>query len=311
MPKPGPVSSWISLRQALAAFAQTAQVVESGRHIKPLHGYVASRLVIEGGFHPESIKPRPPFWVRKTGRQSRLYYDPGIEAGGEATVFGGLKTKNVDVVVSLPGLGPCLAVSLKGIGMAFRNLTNRLEEAVGDCTNIHMAYPALVYGFLMLVRANRGGPIPESGRHLLKPDDRTGNVRGADIAVKSTGEPSEMIANYHNAMVRLAGRSDLRDDVSRYEAVGLLMVSPDDHSLGERIDSYPPPESPLLFEEFFPKLYRQYDMRFVLGAPNLKRLTQRHTWDPESPAFQEPVAAEMNPRIGEVDVAEEEDPAEE
>ena len=160
MSKPVPVSSWISLRQALAAFAQTAQVVESGRHIKPLHGYVASRLVIEGGFHPESIKPRPPFWVRRTGGRSRLYYDSGIEAGGEATVFGGLKTKNVDVVVSLPGLGPCLAVSLKGIGMAFRNLTNRLEEAVGDCTNIHMAYPALVYGFLMLVRANRGGPIP-------------------------------------------------------------------------------------------------------------------------------------------------------
>jgi hypothetical protein len=311
MAKQGPACDWVSLRAALAAFAQTTQAVESGRHIKPLHWYVASRLVVEGGFHPDSLKPRPPFMVKTIGRRSRLYHAPQSAIGGEATVFGGLKTKNVDVVVSLPGLGPCFAVSVKGIGMAFRNLTNRLEEAVGDCTNIHMAYPALVYGFLMFVRANRGGPIPESGKHLLKPDDRTGHVRGADIAVKSSGEPSEMIANYHNAMVRLAGRSDLRDDVSRYEAVGLLMVSPDDDSLGERIDSYPPAESPLLFDEFFPKLYRQYDMRFVLGAPNLKRLTRRHTWDPDSPAFQDPIAAEMNPRIGEIDVAQEEDPAEE
>ena len=44
-------------------------------------------------------------------------------------MLGGLKTKDVDVVVSKPGIGPCVAVSIKGTLNAFRNLTNRMEEA--------------------------------------------------------------------------------------------------------------------------------------------------------------------------------------
>ena len=58
-------------------------------------------------------------------------------------MLGGLKTKDVDVVVSKPGIGPCVAVSIKGTLNAFRNLTNRMEEAVGDCTNLHISYPNL------------------------------------------------------------------------------------------------------------------------------------------------------------------------
>lgn len=30
------------------------------------------------------------------------------------------------------------------------------EEVVGDCTNIHIAYPAPVYGFMHVIRANAG-----------------------------------------------------------------------------------------------------------------------------------------------------------
>ncbi len=58
-----------------------------------------------------------------------LVHDPESAAGGELTVLGGLKTKDVDVVVSKPGIGPCVAVSIKGTLNAFRNLTNRMEEA--------------------------------------------------------------------------------------------------------------------------------------------------------------------------------------
>ena len=74
---------------------------------------------------------------------------------GERTILGGLKTKDVDVVVAKHGIGPVMAVSMKGTLNAFRNLTNRMEEAVGDCTNLHISYPALVYGFLQVMRANR------------------------------------------------------------------------------------------------------------------------------------------------------------
>lgn len=77
-----------------------------------------------------------------------LVHDPERAAGGELTVLGGLKTKDVDVVVTKPAIGPCIAVSIKGTLNAFRNLTNRMEEAVGDCTNLHISYPNLVYGFL-------------------------------------------------------------------------------------------------------------------------------------------------------------------
>ena len=40
---------------------------------------------------------------------------------------------------------------------AFRNLTNRMEETIGECTNLHITYPALVFGYLFLIRANRPG----------------------------------------------------------------------------------------------------------------------------------------------------------
>ncbi len=50
-----------SLQQALTRFAFPASNVQSSRHIRSLHWYVACRLVIEGGFHPDRIRPRPPW----------------------------------------------------------------------------------------------------------------------------------------------------------------------------------------------------------------------------------------------------------
>jgi hypothetical protein len=127
----------VGLTEALEAFVKADAGTEGQRHIKPMHWYVACRLVLEGGFRPEHIMPTPPFVVRRSRNRNFLEHDSGVATGGEATVFGGLKTKDVDVVVDIPGLGPCIAVSMKGTLNAFRNLTNRLEEAVGDCTNLH------------------------------------------------------------------------------------------------------------------------------------------------------------------------------
>ena len=110
-----------------------------------------------------------------------------------------------------------MAVSLKGTLNAYRNLTNRLEEAVGDCTNIHIAYPALVYGFLHLIRANHEGPVPENGRKFLQADS-CGNIKVEDIAVRASQEIGSGIRRYHDAISRLARRRDLRNDITRYEA---------------------------------------------------------------------------------------------
>ena len=44
------------------------------KHIKPLHWYIACRLVLEGGFNPDHITPRPPFLSRRNaGKDKRVF----------------------------------------------------------------------------------------------------------------------------------------------------------------------------------------------------------------------------------------------
>ena len=67
--------------------------------------------MLEGGFLPEEITPRPPFRVEAKGSGKLLTYAPESARGGEQTVLGGLKTKSVDVVVCKQGIGPVIGVS--------------------------------------------------------------------------------------------------------------------------------------------------------------------------------------------------------
>lgn len=286
---------WASLRSALAHFVTFRGSTQSQRHIKPLHWYVACRLVVEGGFEPDDIVPRPPFRVERKGGRSALVHDPSRGGGGERTVYGGLKTKNVDVVVTKEGIGPVLAVSCKGAIGAFRNLTNRMEEAVGDCTNLHIAYPPLVCGYLFVMRANRA---EELGRSLGETGaDQDGAVRELvenDVAIDSDGHPVEAVRRFHSALRELADRRGIRNDVSRYEAIALALASTRTKHTGTIIDEFPASGSPLRFEQFFGSLYRQYDERFVYAAPDLKRLTHRREWDPASAAFSAPMMGDLD-----------------
>lgn len=300
---------WVGLTDALTAFVLAESGTQGQRHIRPMHWYTACRLVIEGGFDPDRITPRPPFTVQRRNRTNELHYDPASAGGGECTVFGGLKTKDIDVVVNVDGVGPCVAISMKGTLNAFRNLTNRLEEAVGDCTNIHIAYPALVYGFIHLLRANTEGPVPPRSPFLV-PDER-GAVQSKDLAVSVAGDVTDFISNYAQAMTRLAGRRDLRDEISRYEAISLVLASPNHESLGQIVRSFPEHSSPLQFSRFFDRIYREYDLRFVYGAPNLRRKTRRLIWASDSPALLVPMAAEWVARVGEEDLPDNAEPAEE
>jgi hypothetical protein len=276
------ICQWIDLRQALTAFVENVAGHQGSGHIKPLHWYVSCRLVVEGGFHPDDITPRPPFVVRHHAGRHILEHVPEKGSSGERTILGGLKTKDVDVVVTRNGIGPVIAVSMKGTLNAFRNLTNRMEEAVGDCTNLHISYPSLVYGFLQVIRANR-------------------EAEGAgpnDVAVCENGDVSEAISRYHDVMARLADRDDVRSATTRYEAVALALVNSYPPQVGEVIRTFPPEGSPLAIGNFFEKLYRQYDQRFVYAAPRLEKLTRRLCWDPNSPALKEDRILEYEPRIG-------------
>lgn len=294
---------WTNQGEALAAFAEFTGKTQSASHIKPLHWFVACRLVIEGGFDPDDIVPRPPFRVeRRAGRAPILHYEPALGRGGERTVLGGLKTKNVDVVVTRDGIGPVLAVSCKGVTGAFRNLTNRMEETIGECTNLHITYPALALGYLVLLRANR---LVETA--LDDAADVATEMEGAaegaktlaanDIAMTEGGEPVAGIVRFHNALRELVGRRGIRNDVSRYEAIGFGLVEMHGPQRSALLDSFPFSDSPLKLSDFFDTLYARYDERFVVSAPDLSRMTRRLEWDSTSPAFQLP-NLDYAPRTG-------------
>jgi len=279
--KDAPRCEWQTLNDALTAFVKNESGHQGAGHIKPLHWYVASRLVLEGGFDPDDITPRPPFVVQRIGKRRVIEHDETRGEGDERTVLGGLKTKNIDVVVTKDGIGPVIAVSMKGTLKAFRNLTNRMEEAVGDCTNLHISYPALVYGFLHVLCANHE-------------DDQ---IPTNDVVVLKTGHVAEPIRRYCELMSRLAGRNDIRDVTTKYEAVSICLVDPRDKSVGEIINERLSAVGLLDVDQFFSRLYDQYDQRFVYAAPLLAKVTRRHEWDSESPAITDARAGGYSARI--------------
>ena len=255
---------------AFRHFAEFRGPTQSQLHIRPLHEYVTSRLVLEGGFRPNELNPRPPLRTEKAGNLRRVIYAPQERTRTEATILGGLKTKKVDIVASKDGIGPVLAISCKGMTGAVRNLTNRLEETIGECTNIHLSYPTLVFGYLFLMRANREGE----------------NTSLADSALDNRGRPLEGTVRFHQALSGMTGRLSARNDASRYEAIAMALVEVSPLRAGEINADYPPRDSAIHFDQFFETLYRRYDERYVVSAPQLTRRTRRLEWSGDSPAFE-------------------------
>ena len=268
---------------AFRHFAGFGGRTQSQAHIKPLHAYVTCRLVLEGGFHPFELTPRPPLRVETARNRHRLTYDPEASTASEATLLGGLKTKDVDIVAVKEGIGPVLAVSCKGMTGAVRNLTNRLEETIGECTNIHIAYPTLVFGYLFLIRANREG----------------GQVARTDVVIDRQGRPVEGVVRFHQALSAMTGRLGIRNDVSRYEAIAMTLVEVSPDRVGELTPDFPPGNSQIHFDQFFETMYRRYDERYVVSAPQLAKRTRRLEWSPDSPAFEAPPFRRLDygPRI--------------
>lgn len=259
---------WLNLREALREFV-TVTGTQAQQHIRPLHQWVATRLVLEGGFPPDEITPQPPLAATRRAGGWHLKFVAPARTAGEMTILGGLKSKAVDVVVAKPGVGPVVAVSVKGTGNAFRNLTNRMEEAIGDSTNLHITYPSLVYGFLHFLKANEEGKAP------LPPND---------IAVTAAGEIVGSIRRYHDVLLGLTGRRLVRDEISRYEAVALGLVVPHGRALGSLRNDFPPADSPLHVARFFDTLYSIYDLRYPYVGSSLLGL-RRLEWAADSPAL--------------------------
>ena len=272
---------WSGARETFHHLATSDESTQSQKVVKPLHWYIACRLVIEGGFLPDEIKPHPPFKAVLKDKRWLLGFDEAQATGSEATVLGGLKTKDVDIVVEKPGIGPVIAISCKSTGNAFRNLSNRMEEAVGECTNLHMTYAALVIGYFSVLRGHRAGSDPK--------------LAANDVALLEDGSLVDGIVRYHDALRNLEGRSDLRDAISKYEAVALSLLETSGPDIGRVLNTYPPEESPLRVERFFERIYRCYDDRFVFAAPIFatRNVTPRIAWDAGSPLLGEDLRAEL------------------
>ena len=114
-----------------------------------------------------------------------------------------------------------------------------------------------------------------------------GIVKVEDIAVTPSREVATGIQRYHDAISRLAGRRDLRNDITRYEALGPVLVSPEEDAIGTLV-FYPPTTSVLHFDKFFLALYQQYDLRFIYGASALASKTRRIEWDADSTVLTDP-----------------------
>src|SRR4029077_8493262 len=137
--------------------------------------------------------------------ENTLQYAPNLATGSERTILGGLKTKDVDVVVTKEGIGPVMAVSCKGMTGAFRNLTNRMEETIGECTNLHITYPAMVFGYLFVVRANSSAASERALRELAVATDESEpsakRLTHNDMALDIGGEPVESIRRFYTALL--------------------------------------------------------------------------------------------------------------
>jgi hypothetical protein len=258
---------FLRVQSALQKFVGAGKTQDQG-HIKPMHKYVALRLVLEGGFRPNEITPRPPLKYEHANEGHLLTFDSTLESENERSVVGGVKTKNVDVVVTKDGIGPVIAVSVKGTGNAFRNLTNRMEELIGDCANLHMMYPGLVYGFIHLLKANRFGQP---------------NLNANDICLDEAGRVVSSIRRWDQVLSELTGRAMLSDDGMRYEAIALVVAETVASHEGDIFNEFPLPESPLLIDSFFERLYRLYDLRYAYKLRNKSVI--RLEWDEQSPAL--------------------------
>ncbi|MBF8253945.1 MAG: hypothetical protein HW373_640, partial [Deltaproteobacteria bacterium] len=183
-----------------------------------------------------------------------------------------LKSKRIDIVLAKEGIGPLLAVSVKGTSKAFRNLVNRTEEAIGDCANIHIMYPGLVYGFVHFLRAT---------------DASDRKLKANDILLSEDGEVPRAVKDYARILEGLSGRKLVRNDFSRYEAVALALLAVNTQAgQSPLLDRFPGSDSPLSLNSFFSSLYEVYDLRFsyTYTDPGVKHLS-RVSWAADSPAL--------------------------
>jgi hypothetical protein len=133
-----------------------------------------------------------------------------------------------------------------------------MEEALGDCANVHMMYPGFVFGFLHFIRYAS-----------------TRDIERADASFDGDGNPLPHLIRYHEVLVSLSGRATITDPAMRYESVGLVVYACQERKT-QVYRHYPAPSSPVHYSRFFERLYQLYDLRFSYPFPQGQ--AARKTW---------------------------------
>ncbi len=121
-------------------------------------------------------------------------------------------------------------------------------------------------------------------------------MSGREVTLVKNNADCTCTNSVHAVQVK-PGRQDLRDDVSRYEAIAIALIQRELKTDNLTIHpTYPFSESKLRFEHFLRQLYRDYDLRYVFAAPKLERETRRVAWI-ENELTQRGQAAGLNLRL--------------
>ena len=299
MPPEAPVLT--SLGDALVRFAFPDSSVQTSRHILALHWYVACRMVIEGGFDPDRIRPRPPITVERTRSGIFLHHDPGAAKAGERDDT----RRPEDETAGRDGDGSDDRPRAGGVTQGQPQRVPQPNQPHGGGppgTAPTSTWPIPRWSTPFGTCCVRTKPtIPP--RRLISAS-RTVGTTPQDVAVLPGGGLAEPIRRYRRALERLSDRGDLRDHPSRYEACGLTLVrSRGGPAVCGVYPGQPPAESVLDYNRMFRRLYAIYDIRFVYDAPALRSRTEREVWDRESPLLADAVSrdeafAEMEARVG-------------
>ncbi|KQQ79380.1 hypothetical protein ASF70_01445 [Rhizobium sp. Leaf321] len=108
-----------------------------------------------------------------------------------------------------------------------------------------------------------------------------------DLAFDEQGNVVDSITRFSYALSEMTGRKGIRDEISRYEAMTLVMIEPLEGNGARKFAGFPEERLQLQLKDFFNDLYLRYNERFVIGAPALTAQTNRLFWNEKSPALRE------------------------
>ncbi|MDW8352182.1 MAG: hypothetical protein RML99_09750 [Anaerolineae bacterium] len=122
------------------------------------------------------------------------------------------------------------------------NAKNRFEEYLADATNLHMRFPMLVFGFLMI--------LPYQGM--------SGKL--TERVIDESGQPTSLAWRVLRLLQGVSGRIDPESLVGHYEEAALLVINFSATPVQVH-PSFPDEQSGLRIEDFFDRLAARFWQR--------------------------------------------------